>query len=228
MTEPTFLPVGDLDAATRAAMAALLDRHFLNVTPHTFEADLADKTHALLLRRGGDLIGFSTLARYDALGDSVVCSGDTIVDPSAWSSPDLPRHWIAAVRSLAPEGAPLWWLLLTSGFRTYRLLCTFWRTFVPHYAGDDERLLSRRDLHAAERFGARYDAAGGVVRVEHPTPLRPHLAHVPAERLDNPHVRHFLALNPGHAAGDELACFCALTDDNLTAAGRRMVDGGGR
>ena len=143
------------------------------------------------------------------------------MDPSAWSSPDLPRHWIAAVRGLGARR----WLLLTSGFRTYRLLSTFWRSFVPRHDGEAPGQLALRDMLALERFGPQFESATGVVRVAHPTPLRPHLAGVPPGRLRDPHVRHFVMLNPGHIAGDELACLCDLADDNLTPAGRRMVYG---
>ena len=230
MTDSRFLPVADLDPADRRAMRGLLGRHFLGVTATTFDADLADKTHALLIRRDGALVAFSTLAFYASpLAEGVrpvVCSGDTITDPSAWASPDLPRRWIAAVRSL-PGGERAWWLLLCGGFRTYRLLPTFWRRFVPHHRGDDLSLLALRNALADLRFGHRFDPDTGIVRVANPTPLRPHLAGVPPQRRTDPHVAHFAALNPGHAAGDELACLCELSDDNLTAAGRRMVVGGG-
>ena len=227
MTDATLLTIADLDAADRRAMRSLMDRHFLGVTERSFDADLADKTHALLLHRDEKLVGFSTLAHYYAFGNAVICSGDTIMDPSAWASPDLPRQWIRAVRSLEPTGG-LYWLLLCGGFRTYRLLSTFWKSFVPHHAGDDRLLLAWRDLHAADRFGDHFDAATGIVKVRHPTPLRPHLAGIPPERLRDPHVAHFAQVNPGHAAGDELACLCELTDDNLTPAGRRMVGVVGR
>jgi len=62
-----------------------------------------------------------------------------------------------------------------------------------------------------------------VVRLAQPQRLRGRLAQVPAGREDDPHVRYFLARNPGHADGDELVCLTALHDENLTAAGRRMV-----
>jgi hypothetical protein len=57
--------------------------------------------------------------------------------------------------------------------------------------------------------------------------LRPHLAGIPAARLDDPHVAFFARVNPGHVRGDELACLCELADSNLTRAGRRMVFGPG-
>ena len=224
-----------LGAADRAAMFALLDRHFAGISPEAFERDLLEKSHALLLRdAAGALVGFSTMLIYvtDATGETigVACSGDTIVDPSAWRSPALPREWIAAVRSLRPvgEASPYFWLLLAGGFRTYRLLPTFWRSFLPRYDVPDEpgaKVLL--DALASERYGTRYDPATGVVRFDRPQVLRPPLAGIPPNRADDPHVKFFAEKNPAHARGDELACLCDLDSSNLTRAGRRMVYGGG-
>ena len=222
-----------LAAEERDQMYALLDRHFSGVTREQFERDLAQKNWVLLLHAADALVGFSTMLVYEtrvAEGApvSVVCSGDTIVDPSAWSSAALPREWIAAVnrlRAAYPRG-PYYWLLITSGFRTYRLLSTFWRTFYPRHdvatPSDQQSLL---DLLARERFGERYDKTKGVVRFDRPQVLRPHLAGIAAERMTDPHVAFFAARNPGHASGDELACLCELDEENLTRAGRRMVFG---
>jgi hypothetical protein len=49
------------------------------------------------------------------------------------------------------------------------------------------------------------------------------LGDVPTGRELNAHIAFFLTRNPGHAAGDELACLTEITEDNLTAAGRRML-----
>ena len=223
----------DLSCAERNAMYALLDRHFAGVAREQFDRDLIEKNWVLLLRDGdGALVGFSTMLVYETRVDgspvSVVCSGDTIVDPSAWNSSALPREWIAAVNRLReryPNG-PYYWLLITSGFRTYRLLSTFWRTFYPRHDAlippNQQQML---DTLAAERFGGRYDPTTGIVRFERPQALKPHLAGVPVERMNDPHVAYFARRNPGHATGDELACLCELAESNLTRAGRRMVFG---
>lgn len=223
----------DLSPAARQEMLALLARHFEGVSRDQFEQDLAEKNVALMLRDvRGKLTGFSTMLIYETRLDgapiSVVCSGDTIVDPSAWSSAALPREWIAAVNRLRlsyPNG-PYYWLLITSGFRTYRLLSTFWQDFYPRFdtpaAPAAHRLL---DAVARERFGDAYDDVAGVVRLSRPQVLRPHLAGIPAERGADPHVAFFARRNPNHEAGDELACLCELSEANLTRAGRRMVFG---
>jgi hypothetical protein len=233
LTSPAMLTRAERDEAFE-----LLGRHFDGVTRDQFERDLAAKNFVVLLRdraAGGALVGFSTLAAYETTDPdggpvSVVCSGDTIVDPWAWNTAALPRAWIAAVRGLRQQfpNGPFYWLLITSGFRTYRLLSTFWQTFYPRFdvptPGREQRLLDRI---AAERFGNAYDAQTGIIRFEKPQVLRRHLAGIPSARSVDAHVAFFAHRNPGHIHGDELACLCELSDSNLTRAGRRMVYGPG-
>ena len=76
---------------------------------------------------------------------------------------------------------------------------------------------------ARQRYGDRFDAASGIVRLEHPTPVLDGVADLTPHRLSDPHVAFFAAANPGHGAGDELACLTLIHPDNLTPAGQRMV-----
>jgi len=226
----------DLAPFERDECFALLSQHFKGVTREQFRRDLAEKNVVLTLRDAstGRLTGFSTMLAYETAVEgspiSVVCSGDTVVDPSAWNSPALPREWIAAVNRLRVEfpNGPYYWLLITSGFRTYRLLSTFWQRFHPRHdradSTDSQQLLNSL---ARERFGESYDPQAGIVRLRHPQILRPHLAGIPPQRLTDPHVAFFAQKNPGHVQGDELACLCSLDASNLTRAGRRMVFGVG-
>lgn len=223
-----------LDPATRDSMVELLDRWFEGVSPTGFETDLADKTHVILLEEDGGLMGFSTLAveSLDWRGTRyrVVYSGDTVVDPSAWGRSILSAFWIDAVWSLCPEdgGLPIW-LLLTSGFRTYRFLPVFWREFHPRRDRKmPERMRQLRDFLAQARYGDLYDASTGIVRFVQPQRLRGDLAGIPPERIRNPHVAFFARANPRHASGDELVCLTELTPRNLTSAGRRMVAAGAK
>lgn len=226
------VPRASLGRAERAELYTLLDRHFEGVTPAQFDRDLDEKDWVLRIRREGRLVGFTTLQLYTSVAPGydvhVLYSGDTIMSPEAWGSPVLSRGWIALVRALqatAPD-VPWYWLLLSSGFRTYRFLPVFWRAFWPrHDAEPGDPLSSLAGVLAAERFGGAYDAGSGVVRFAHPQRLRGTLAAIPEGRADDPHVRCFLARNPHHADGDELVCLTALCDDNLTAAGARMIRG---
>lgn len=224
-----------LTAEERVEMRSLLATYFEGVTPEQFARDLDEKDWVLRVRAGGRLAGFSTLAvgeaEVGARRVNVVYSGDTIMAPEAWGSPVLARGWIGLVRRACAELAerPCYWLLLSSGFRTYRFLPVFWREFWPrHDAEIPEAMRALRDALARGRFGDAYDAEAGVVRFGAPQRLSGRLAEVPEGRGRDAHVAFFLEKNPGHAAGDELVCLTELSDENLTAAGWRMARGSKR
>jgi hypothetical protein len=225
-----LLPRAELSGVQRDEMFALLSRHFEGVTREQFECDLEEKNWVVEVRRDGRLVGFSTLlvceAHFDGRAFTAIYSGDTIVAPEAWGSPALARTWIAAVNYLQagfPE-RPCYWLLLTSGFRTYRFLPLFWREFFPRHAKPtplhQQRLL---DYLATIRYGAWHDASSGIVRFPRPQRLRGQLGDVPVGRQTDADIAFFLTRNPGHVHGDELACLTEISAGNLTAAGRRML-----
>jgi hypothetical protein len=216
----------------RDAMYRLLARHFEGVSRDRFEEDLAEKNWAILLRDdGGDLQGFTTLRLYDTHHGldrcSVIFSGDTIVDPRAWGRSRLLRAWLDAVLHLRGKGdpsRPLYWLLITSGFRTYRFLPLFWRWFFPRFdrvtpPGVQEFM----DRLATDRFGAHFHPEEGIVQFPRPQRLRSHLAGIPQGRLDDPHIRYFAERNPDADAGDELVCLTRIDEGNLTPAGERVL-----
>ncbi len=239
------VPRDELGAPEREAMFRLLARHFHGVTRTGFEKDLEGKNWVLLLEEGegGDsrprgertagrgLVGFTTLHLHgdrDHRGPCrVIFSGDTIVDPSAWGRSRLPQGWLEAVLRIAERDGssdPLYWLLITSGFRTYRFLPLFWRWFFPRHdqatPPEVEDLLHRL---ARERFGDHFRAEEGIVRFPHPQRLRDRLAGIPDGRMEDPHIRFFHTRNPGADQGDELVCLTRIHEDNLTPAGARVL-----
>ena len=229
-TTSRLLPRAELSAENRSAMHRLLARHFEGVTADQFHRDLSEKNWVILIERDQRIVGFTTLLTYETSFDgqplSVIYSGDTIVAPQAWNTCALPRGWIESVVGLRrryPRGRYIW-LLITSGFRTYRLLPVFWREFHPRCDAttptDAQAMLEHL---AAERFGHAFDPGAGIVRFPNPQRLRGGLADIPESRIDDPHVAFFMARNPGYARGDELVCITELTPANLTAAGRRMA-----
>ncbi len=227
-----------LTPVDRQELFDLLSTHFCGVTERQFSQDLDEKDWVLRIRRGSRLVGFTTLQVYTATFEgqhiNVVYSGDTITDPEVWGSPVLARGWIAMVREIQGDRLhePWYWLLLSSGYRTYRFLPVFWREFWPRFdcptPPDMFRLLSQL---ATARFGAGtaegpgYFAESGVVRFQYPQRLRGELAAIPDGKQRDPHVEFFLTRNAHHAEGDELVCLTNLGDHNLTAAGARMLRG---
>lgn len=228
-TQAFHIPCSELSATSENEMFELLSKHFTGVTRGQFKKDLLEKNWIVLLERNSRLVGFSTLLAYETMYKqepvSVIYSGDTIVAPEAWNSPTLPRAWIACVRELRrsyPRGK-YYWLLLTSGFRTYRFLPVFWREFYPRFDAPtppDQKLLL--DFLAKERFGTQYDLENGIVCFSQPQQLRDQINLFPTKAAD-PHVDFFLKRNPNYISGAELASLTELSDENLTPAGRRMI-----
>jgi len=211
--------VASLDASTRGTAFALFHRAYDGADRARFERDLAEKRWIILLRDGdsGQLKGFSTvhLRPPDARCDgTVVFSGDTVIDPEYWGQKELQRAFAALLlrEKLRAPGRPLYWFLISKGWRTYLLLAHAFPRAVPRHDRPDDGPL-RRMLHAlaAERFGAQFDAETGVIRYDEPHErVRAGLAPVTDALLADPHVRFFVEHNPGHAAGDELACLAEV------------------
>lgn len=220
----------ELSDRDRNAMYSLLSTHFEGVKSEVFAADLQEKNWVILLEDETDTLkGFSTLLMYNTCFEgetiSVVYSGDTITDPSAWSSLLLPRTWVTAVNTLRQQYPQqrLYWLLICSGYRTYRFLPTFWQEFYPRYdVTTPAKTQALLEFLSRDRFGRCYNEKTGIVSFPHPQALREGLRGIPPERLHDPHIRFFAEKNPEYLQGDELVCLTEFREENLTRAGRRM------
>lgn len=231
------VPVEAIPDGLRAAMFTLFAVYYENVSFSRFAADLAGKNFALLLLdAAGGLAGFTTARSYDFIHEGtarrIVFSGDTIVAREHWGQQAMAREWLAQMGRIARECGqrPLYWFLIVKGHRTFRYLPAFARSFVPGpQGGDDPALLALRDALAGAMFGPAFDPASGVIRFAEPQGnLAPRLAEPDDRELRLPEVRHFLEANPGHVRGDELACLCALTPDNMRPLARRWFEAGFR
>ena len=223
--------VAHLTGAQRDAMFALMDQYYETTRP-IFDADLAEKERVILLKdpTSGLIKGFSTMMRLDLAGVTALFSGDTIIHADYRYTTALPQYWAELafsmrdqIKRVEPE-RPVFWFLITSGYKTYRYLPTFFRDFYPRYDRSTPAEIQQL-MHtlARTRYGAQYDEQAGVIRLQQGTPLRQGVAEIRAHRLKNPHIAFFARANPGHTAGDELVCLAAIERENLTRAGRRMV-----
>lgn len=214
-----------------AEMLGLFSAHFASVDREAFLKDLEEKNYVLLLRDedDGSLKGFSTIHIYETTFEgedlTIIFSGDTIMDPSAWGSPILSKAWCASMAKLRESytRGRFYWLLISSGYRTYRFLPVFWREYFPrHDAETPPKLQAMMHALARERFGDQYDEATGVVQLTSPQVLKPELRGIPEERMRDPRIRFFDERNPGHERGDELVCLTEVSEENMTRACRRV------
>lgn len=231
LTSQTLLRT-DLTDETIEEMFALFRENFEQTTLELFTRDLNGKNWVILIRDSerNAIQGFSTLAleETDHQGRriSVVYSGDTIIRRDYWGTPQLPSSWIKTVlEKSAGMAQPLYWLLISSGYKTYRFLTVFYKEFYPcHNKPTPPEMQSLMEHLAAQRYGDDYLRELGVVRFKNgATPLREGVAAVTDERLHDPHVAFYIERNPGHLNGDELVCLTRVHPDNFTPAGGRMA-----
>ncbi|MCM2279809.1 MAG: hypothetical protein NDJ89_17175 [Oligoflexia bacterium] len=213
------LPVGALGAPAREAMWALFSVYYENIEREVFERDLATKDQVILLRdrEDGSIQGFSTLQVYrrEIRGRRVVVvfSGDTVISPAYWGQ--LALQWaffryILKTKLLNPA-VPVYWFLISKGYRTYLLLSRNFPEYWPrHDRATPEWQQAVLDALAGEKYGADWKPELGILRFERPRDrLRSGVAPIEAALLSGPgnaDIRYFQERNPGHAQGDELCC----------------------
>jgi hypothetical protein len=227
-----IVPVDSLDVSDRDMLFTLYSRHYCGASREQFENDLAEKDVVILLRDRADhqVCGFSTqmILRQRIGGRDVraLFSGDTIIAPSHWGDQELRRGWCryAAAALTAEPGVPLYWFLMTKGYRTYLYLPVFFRDFFPHYDRETPRELQRTlDRFARQKFGDAYDAGSGLIRFAEPHgQLTEELSGVPERRAKDPHVEFFLQRNPDYVKGVELACITEISHENIRPFARHM------
>jgi hypothetical protein len=231
--EGLLVPVAALTRSQRHAMFDLMDRHYENIKPATFAADLEEKQWVILLRdpQSQELCGFSTQVLMDVLvaGRLVkaLFSGDTIVARERWGDQALAHVWGRLALSLMDQdgATELYWFLISKGYKTYRFLPLFFHEFYPrHDQVTPDWARDVIDALAGCRYPRAYDHCAGIVRTSTGKDrLRPGIAEITPERQRDPHVRFFLERNPGHAQGDELCCLAPLTRANFTPAAYRVI-----
>jgi hypothetical protein len=222
-----------LSDAERARMFALLDAYYLNAQRDQFERDLAEKQWVMTLtrQRSRELCGFSTLMRFDcvAQGEPIVVlySGDTVLENDLWGGSSNLAITIVLRQMMAVAetcGAPAYWFLISSTYKSYRLLPHLFRTFAPRPGvALSDKTVALLDALVQRKFKKSFDPAGVTVSFSNPTMPRESTASPPAELLDDPFVRFFLEKNPRSDEGERLVSIAELTRFNLTKLGLRLL-----
>ena len=227
------LPVQEIDADFTPKLYRLFSACYDNVTLSRFESDLAEKDFIVVLRdaASGEPRGFSTqqILRITVDGKPIraLFSGDTIIDPDYWGEQELVRGWCRVVGQLLAEDseAPLYWLLISKGYRTYLYLPVFYHEFWPRYdretPGSAQRIL---DSLANLKWPHYYQSASGLLQFPSSMGnLRSEIGDVPSARMDDPHVQFFLKRNPTYLRGTELVCMAPIFLNNTKSIGRRLI-----
>jgi hypothetical protein len=224
------VPVPSVGGVLRGAAFALFQASYDGADWDRFQLDLDEKQFVILLfdTRTGQLKGFSTVQILRREKATVVFSGDTVIAPECWGQKELQRQFARLIVRLKLRNLlrPVYWFLISKGYRTYLMMVRRCPRSIPRYDRvDDPGLRKLLDALATERFGNRYDAGASVARDLSHDRVRDGLAPIDASVVANPHVRFFQARNPGHVQGDELCCLAEtrLRDAALTLVRKRLL-----
>lgn len=229
------VPVAALRPEERAVMCGLLQELYDGVTPEQFARDLDEKDWAVVQQdpATGAIVGFSTMMALRAVVDGeplvALYSGDTVLARQAWAAP-TPFGIRAAVRQMLRVAAavapvPAYWFMISSTYRSYRLLLQLFRQVAPSPAAPASPFARRAmaELSRLKGFSA-YDAERSVVRFPNPTLYRDPDEASGLDSAGDEAARFFRTANPGAAAGARLASLAHLHDDNLAPLARRLLE----
>ena len=211
-----MVPLADITEADITAMYALMEQYYEQTDAETFRRDMAAKDYVLTLRDEGEIVGFSTqkvlTVEVDGKGVSGVFSGDTIIRRDHWGEQELFRIWSQFWFPYARNFDEFWWFLICKGYKTYRILPTFWEEFYPTFCRETPaHEQAVMDAYAKALYPDEYEPSSGVIVYRHEKDrLRPGVADADEHRLKNKDIAYFCERNPGWQQGNDLVCLARM------------------
>ena len=223
MLKGKSVAVKDLTDAQKKRMFEIMQAHYENISKGVFSADLSKKQDAILLcDEQGEIYGFTTLRLFHQNKVQLVFSGDTIVEPEYWSKNDLSQTWITKTMEYANDfDGKTYWLLLTKGYKTYKLLHTFFNEFYPRYDAETPQDLQKiiNDF-AISQYSDKYQNG---VYFEGKDFLKEEFDTINENKMRDKNTAFFLDKNPDYKKGNELVCLAEISTENLNRLGRKML-----
>lgn len=223
MTTRLVSPAQLTDCQTNR-MYELMAAHYDGVRKDAFLKDLAEKSCVILLEEEEEMIGFSTQKLIEYEGVRAVFSGDTIIHRDHWGTQRLSRAFARHFFD-HPDG-PLYWFLISKGYKTYKYLPTFFKEFYPrHDQPTPPGMQTLLDGYGQLLYPGEYNPSTGVIEYKgEKDRLKEELQDL-SERAGDPNYQFFARMNPGHRQGHDLACITLLSRDNLRRGAERILFG---
>lgn len=216
-----FTPLNRIHIRQVKEMYAIFKAHYEHTDLETFMADLSKKDGAILLREPeqGRIVGFSSIVTMP-MGEngnqgSGVFSGDTIVMPEYWGSRALHFAFMRYIirQKLRRPSTPLFWLLISKGYKTYLLMANNFDQYYPHPEERHEDLEPLVKSYCERLFPGHYDPETRVLDFgESAQRLRQGVAAVTEDLArEVPKIDFFRQRNPTWNRGTELPCIALLS-----------------
>lgn len=211
-----YVPLQRLTPADTQQMYAIFSQYYQNTTQQTFLNDLSRKSGVILARtrKSKRIVGFSTLTDFDISVDGKrargLFSGDTIVEPAYWGARCLHVAFylqLMRVRLRHPL-TPLYWLLISKGYKTYLLLTRNFDAYYPDRNTPNSPLQQVVSAYSQQLFPEAFDPQRMLLDFgEGAQHLKEEVAGITPEMCaEDADIAYFEQCNPSWRRGTELPC----------------------
>jgi hypothetical protein len=159
----------DLSSSDIEMMYELMDTFYDNMSKENFLTDLYKKDYCIVLRdETGKIWGFSTQQiLHIPLGNQMihgVFSGDTIIHKDYRGNMELFIVFARYFFQFEEKYKDFYWFLICKGYKTYRMLPTFFHEFYPNYKEENpEQIKEIIDAFGRYYSSGEYDPMSGVL-----------------------------------------------------------------
>ena len=220
-----YLPINRVSVIEVQQMYRIFESYYAHTDLDTFLRDMSKKSGVILIRTRGDhqVVGFSTIVNMampiGRLQSRGVFSGDTIVEKAYWGSRALHLAFYRYIiwQKIRKPFTPLFWLLISKGYKTYLLLANNFERYYPHPEHRCPELFPVVRTYCDSLFPGHYDPDREILDFgQQAQRLKEGVAAVTdelARRHDK--IRFFAERNPSWQQGTELPCVGVVTLGNL-------------
>lgn len=228
-----IIDVHNLSNENKLEMFKLMETFYENMNLDIFISDLNNKDSCIMLfDERGIIQGFSTqkLIKFNVNNKEIkgVFSGDTIIHRDHWGSMELYKEFGKKYVNLSKNYNELYWFLISKGYKTYRILPSFFYEFYPSCL----RVTPLEIKNIMNCFGNKYypeeyNSSTGVIEYKKiKDKLKPGVADITEDKLNNKHIRFFKDSNPNYIKGNDMVCLASLNPNNLKPIIKRLILGG--
>jgi len=202
-------------------MHKLFIQYYNNADLQTFVTDMGKKTGVFILedKIQNRIVGFSTWTEMDvghggqkSIG---IFSGDTVVERAYWGDRELQKVFAKKLftTKLKYPKTPVFWLLISKGYKTYLLLTNNFHQYYPCHQSSNQKLETIVDEYCEHLYPHAYDREKRLLNFgneyQH---LKEDVACITEEMKEkDQNIRHFEKLNPSWKQGTELPCAGEVT-----------------
>jgi hypothetical protein len=211
----------DLKPAEVRRMYELMTKYYKDMTEKKFISDLEEKDFVILLVDPSInyIEGFSTIknitfSRHHKVIHGVF-SGDTVLEKAYWGNKVLGRAFLKymLIKKLKHPFQPLYWFLISKGYKTYLLMANNFRVHFPRFESPTPMYIREILDHTySAMFGSSYDSSSGLIRFDNNAgALKENLTEIDVDMIaKNKRISYFQDVNPNWKEGVELACIAKM------------------